>query len=167
MMRVIKASSEGLSSFPIAIVVSRFNQTITQRLLSGALERLQEHGFEDRMVTVVHVPGAVEIPLTAQRLAKTHQYEAIICLGAVIFGETKHFDYVCEQVSQGCQTVALQENHPVVFGVLTTLNQQQAEERVGGQKGHMGREAVDAAIDLVSVLRQIESSSSHTMQSSC
>jgi 6,7-dimethyl-8-ribityllumazine synthase len=141
--------------FNIAIVISRFNEQVTQKLYDGAMERLSELGFPSDRITVVWVPGAVEIPLTAQRLARTDKYEAIVCLGAVIFGETRHFDYVCEQVSQGCQMVALSHDLPVIFGVLTTNNMEQALDRVGGKKGHMGRSSVDAAYEMVSVLNQI------------
>ena len=141
--------------FNIAIVISRFNETITQKLHDGAIERLMELGFTSKKITVAWVPGAIEIPLIAQRLARTGKYEAIICLGAVIFGETRHFDYVCEQVSQGCQSVALAEDLPVIFGILTTENMAQALDRVGGAKGHMGRSAADAAFEMVSVISQI------------
>jgi len=139
----------------IAIVVSRFNEIITQRLLKGALERLQELNFSAEKITTLWVPGAVEIPLTAQRLARTKRYDAIICLGAVIRGETSHYDYVCDQVSTGCQKVALENNLPVIFGVLTTENETQALERTGGTCGHKGREAVDAAMEMIAVLKQI------------
>jgi len=142
--------------FNIAIVVSRFNEDITQKLLDGAVERLIQLGFIQDQITVAWVPGAVEIPIAAQRLAQTEKYEAIICLGAVIFGETKHFQYVCDQVSQGCQSVALAFDLPVIFGVLTTETHQQAIERVGGKKGHMGYHAADAAYQLISVLRQVQ-----------
>jgi 6,7-dimethyl-8-ribityllumazine synthase len=142
-------------TFNIAIVVSRFHGDITQKLLDGAQERLTELGFPKDDVTIAWVPGAIEIPLTAQRLARTKKFEAIICLGAVIFGETKHFDYVCQQVSHGCQHVALTEDIPVIFGVLTTNNIQQAHDRTGGKKGHVGRQSIDAAFELVSVLHQI------------
>lgn len=141
--------------FNIAIVVSRFNQEITQKLYDGAIQRLNELDFDTQQITVVWVPGAVEIPLAAQRLAKTEKFEAIICLGAVIMGETKHFDYVCQQVSFGCQKVALTHDIPVIFGVLTTDTEEQAYDRVGGHHGHKGRSAVDTAFELISVLRQI------------
>lgn len=146
-------SIQGL--FNVAIVVSRYNHHVTQKLLDGALERLAELNFSTHQITQVWVPGAVEIPITAQRLARTGKYEAIICLGVVIFGETKHFDYVCDQVSQGCQQVALENDIPVIFGVLTTDNLEQALERAGGTKGNAGRQAIDAAFELNSVLRQI------------
>lgn len=141
--------------FNIAVVVGRYHLTITQKLFKGTIERLQELGFDTDQITTVWVPGAVEIPLTAQRLARTEKFAAIICLGVVIFGETKHFDYVCQQVSQGCQHVALNEDIPVIFGVLTTDNMTQAEERAGGSKGNMGRYAADSAFELISVLQQI------------
>lgn len=141
--------------FDVAIIVSRFNENITQKLLNGALQRLKERNFDMDRVTVVWVPGAIEIPLTAQRLARQDKFEAIICLGLVVNGETRHFDYVCDQVSQGCQHVALTHDIPVIFGVLTTLNEEQALARAGGKDGNKGSESVDAALDLISVLSQI------------
>lgn len=136
-----------------AIVVSRFNETITAKLKSGAVQRLHELGFTEHQVHVVEVPGAVEIPYAAQVLAKTRRYDAIICLGAVIRGETSHYDYVCDQVSQGCQRVMLDQGLPVIFGVLTTENEAQAEARVGGAHGHKGRDAVDCAIEMINLTR--------------
>jgi 6,7-dimethyl-8-ribityllumazine synthase len=141
--------------FSIAIVVSRFNQDITQKLYDGAIKRLKELDFDTQQITVVWVPGAIEIPLAAQRLARTEKFEAIICLGAVIMGETQHFDYVCQQVSYGCQKVALYYDIPVIFGVLTTNTEEQAYDRVGGKHGHIGRSAVDTAFEFISVLHQI------------
>lgn len=141
--------------FNVAIVVGRFHLDITQKLLDGAVERLHELGFDADQITTVWVPGAVEIPIAAQRLARTGNFAAIICLGAVIYGETRHFDYVCQQVSAGCQQVALTNDVPVIFGVLTTDNIEQAHERTGGCKGNMGRYCADSAFELVSVLQQI------------
>ncbi|HSW68925.1 MAG TPA: 6,7-dimethyl-8-ribityllumazine synthase [Gammaproteobacteria bacterium] len=135
-----------------AIVVSQFNQEITDKLLEGAVKRLRELGFDENQVKVFKVPGAVEIPLTAKLLAKSKKYNAIICLGAVIRGDTDHYDYVCQQVSQGCQRVMLEFDVPVIFGVLTTQNVEQAEERAGGREGHKGIEAADAAIEMVKVV---------------
>lgn len=152
----IVAGQEIQGQFNIALVISRFNEPITQALYEGAVLRLQELGFTDKQITAVWVPGAVEIPLTAQQLAKRDKFAAITCLGAVIRGETDHYDYVCQQVSQGCQQVALDYEIPVIFGILTTDNEDQAWDRVGGHHGHKGKEAVDAALDMVSVLRQIE-----------
>lgn len=153
-MRII-SGQEFATNFPVAIVVSRFNQEITQKLYEGAIERLNELHFSSEHITVVWVPGAVEIPLAVQRLAKSNQFEVIICLGAVIRGETSHYDYVCKQVSDGCQKIALEQDLPVIFGILTTESEEQALDRIGGKHGHKGREAVDAACDLVSVLRHI------------
>jgi len=141
--------------FNIGIVVSRFNSEITEALLDGALKRLKELEFVNEHITVVWVPGAVEIPLMAQQLVKTDTYEAVICLGAVIRGETSHYDYVCQQVSHGCQKVALENQIPVIFGILTTETEEQALDRVGGKHGHKGEDAVNAAMEMVSVLRQI------------
>jgi len=143
-------------SFPIAIVVSLFNEAITQALLKGALERLRETGFKDDDIFVVKVPGAIEIPLVAQTLAEKHQYHAIVALGAVIRGETTHYDYVCQQVSHGCQQVTLQSKIPVIFGVLTTENEDQAWDRLGGAHGHKGKDAIDCAVSMVSIMQQLE-----------
>ena len=110
----------------LAFVVSRFNEEVTTKLLDGALARAQERGFANSDITVVWVPGAIEIPIAAQRLAlRRSPYGAIVCLGAVIRGETSHYDYVCQSVTQGCSQVALNQNIPVVFGVLTTDTEEQ------------------------------------------
>jgi 6,7-dimethyl-8-ribityllumazine synthase len=154
-MQMINAK-ETKAALRVGIVVSRFNEEVTSLLLEGALARLKEMNINDEFVTVVWVPGVVEIPLLAQRLARAGMYEAIICLGAVIRGETTHYDYVCDQVSSGCQRVALEQDMPVIFGVLTTENEAQALDRVGGAHGHKGRDAVDAAMEMVSILRQLE-----------
>jgi 6,7-dimethyl-8-ribityllumazine synthase len=141
--------------FNVAIIVSRFNEKVTQLLYDGAVQRLKELEFSDEQITVVWVPGAVEIPITAQRLAGKDCFEAIVCLGAVIRGETNHYDYVCQMVSSGCQQVSLNHDIPVIFGVLTTENEAQALDRCGGQQGHNGRYCIDAAFEMVSVLRQV------------
>lgn len=140
-------------TFPIGIVVSRFNEEVTTRLLEGAHQRLKELGFDEGQITVVEVPGAVEIPVVLQRLAEMKQFDALIALGAVIRGDTSHYDYVCEMVSSGCQQISLDFKLPVIFGVLTTENEEQARERCGGSHGHKGREAVDTACEMVSLLR--------------
>jgi len=144
-----------MKSIKYAIVASEFNQVITDALLQGALERLTELNIQKDEITVIRVPGAVEIPLVAQLLAKQNKYHAIICLGAVIRGETTHYDYVCEQVSQGCQRVMLDYSLPVIFGVLTTEDEEQAQARVGGAHGHKGKDAVDAAIAMVNIVKQL------------
>lgn len=138
-----------------AIIVSEFNSEITTKLLHGAQSRLLEKGVPVANIKIIHVPGAVEIPLIAQLLAKTNKYSAIICLGCVIRGETTHYDYVCEQVSQGCQKVMLEHEIPVIFGVLTTENEEQAFDRVGGKHGHKGVDAADAALSMIDIINQI------------
>ncbi len=144
--------------FPIAIIVSQFNHEITHELQQGALKRLSECGFSGEDITVVDVPGAVEIPLIAQQLAKKNQYGAIIALGAVIRGETSHYDYVCQQVSEGCQRVSLVFDIPVVFGVLTTENEAQAWERVGGSHGHKGVDAANCALSMYAIVNELSAS---------
>lgn len=139
----------------LAIVVSRFNQTITEALLKGALDRLSELSIAKDHVKIVWVPGAVEIPLVAQQLAQSAQYQAVIGMGAVIRGDTDHYDYVCQQVSWGCQRVALEYHIPVIFAVLTTHTVEQAWARVGGDQGHKGRESVDAAMEMISLMEEL------------
>lgn len=143
-------------SSTIAIVVSEFNSSITEKLLEGAISRLKDHGKTDNDIHIIRVPGAVEIPLTAKLLAMSNQYQAIIALGAVIRGETSHYDYVCEQVSQGCQQVMMAYTIPVIFGILTTENDEQAEERAGGKHGHKGKDAADAAIQMINVVNALK-----------
>lgn len=143
------------ASFPIAIIVSQFNQDVTEALLVGAIERLTTQGVSKDDITVVEVPGAVEIPFIAKRLAKKNKYAAIIALGAVIRGETSHYDYVCQQVSDGCQRVALEYETPVIFGVLTTENDEQAWDRLGGKHGHKGVDAANCALAMQSILQQV------------
>ena len=153
-MRYIQASLHKTQhSFPIALVVALFNQDITQELLQGALRRLRANGFTEEDLTVVEVPGAVELPLIAQYLAHQKQYGAIILFGAVIRGETTHYDYVCQQVSYGCQRVALDTETPVIFGVLTTENEEQALARSGGEQGHKGRDAADTAVSMIDLMQ--------------
>lgn len=136
----------------IAVITSRFNEEVTEKLKLGALTRLEECGITAEQLTVIDVPGAVEIPLIAKICAKQKSYHAIICLGAVIRGETSHYDYVCEQVSQGCQQVMLQYELPVIFGVLTTENTEQALDRVGGAHGHKGCDAANSALEMINLM---------------
>ncbi|AOW52215.1 TPA: 6,7-dimethyl-8-ribityllumazine synthase [Legionella pneumophila subsp. pneumophila] len=155
-MREIKTIVSDGVTFPIALVVSTFNEPITSALKKGALDRLTELGFKSEDITLVEVPGAVEIPFVAQLLAKKQKVEVIVALGAVIRGETSHYDYVCDQVSQGCQRVMLDYNIPVIFGVLTTENDEQALARVGGTHGHKGRDAIDCAVSMRSIKQQLQ-----------
>ena len=138
-----------------AIVVSEFNTEVTDKLLQGAIDRLLELAVVKECITVIRVPGAVEIPLAAKMLAKTEIFQAIICLGAVIRGETDHYDYVCQMVSEGCLKVMLKHEIPVIFGVLTTDDEAQALERTGGKHGHKGVDAVDAAFKMLAVIEQV------------
>ncbi len=138
----------------IAVVVSRFNEAVTKRLHDGALERLQSLGIDAQDIQVSWVPGAVELPIIAQQYAG-QGCDAVICLGAVIRGETDHYDYVCQQASAGCQQVALTHNIPVIFGVLTTDNAAQALARAGGEHSHKGHEVAEAAIEMVTFMKQL------------
>lgn len=140
----------------IALVVSLFNQFITGRLQQGCIQQLQKCGISEEMITIVEVPGAVELPLIAKKLFETDQADVVITLGCVIRGDTDHYDYVCQQVSQGCQQVALEFCRPVIFGVLTTDNEEQALSRVGGRHGHKGVDAADAALAMYDIMQQIQ-----------
>jgi len=148
-----KLIAEGLR---FAIVVSRFNDFIGERLLGGALDALMRSGAREQDVEVFKVPGAFEIPLVAKKLARAGRYNAVICLGAVIRGATPHFDYVANEVSKGIATVSLETGVPVTFGVLTTDNLEQAIERAGSKAGNKGWDAAVAAIEMANLLRQIE-----------
>jgi 6,7-dimethyl-8-ribityllumazine synthase len=155
MMHHIKSTLEDPSSVSIAVIVSLFNREITQALQEGALAQLVDRGVLIRQVTLVEVPGAIEIPVMAQRLAKKNQFDAIIALGAVIRGETTHYDYVCHSVMEGCLRVSLDFEVPVIFGVLTTENDAQAWDRLGGAHGHKGRDAADCALMMSGLLKQV------------
>jgi len=139
-----------------AIVVARFNTAITDALLEGALATLAEHGVADDHVRVVQVPGAFEIPITAKRLAASGRYQAIIALGAVVRGGTPHFEYVAGECARGVGRVALDENVPVIFGVLTTDTDEQARDRAGGKEGNKGCEAAHAGLEMVTLLRRLQ-----------
>lgn len=139
----------------IAIVVSRFNELITGRLLEGAIDGLLRLGLTKDLLTVVWVPGAVEIPVTAQRLARSERFDAIICLGAVIRGATDHYDYVAGNCATGLNQVSLESNLPVVFGVLTLESIEQGLERAGSKVGNKGFEAAMTAVEMINVLRQL------------
>jgi len=139
-----------------AIVVSRFNNLITEKLLEGALDCIERHEGNLKDVTVVRVPGAFEIPLIAKKLAKTEKYDAVICLGAVIRGSTPHFDYVASEVSKGIANVSLETEVPVIFGILTTDTLEQAIERAGTKLGNKGFDAAMTAIEVANILRSID-----------
>lgn len=138
-----------------AVIVSRFNDLITKRLLEGATDTLRRHGVPEADITCVMVPGAFEIPLVADQLARSGKYRAVICLGAVIQGQTSHHEYINHQVAAGILQASLASRVPVTFGVLTCESMEQALDRAGGKAGNKGHEAALAAIELVSVLNQL------------
>lgn len=148
-----KLISEGLK---LAIVVGRFNEFIGSKLLSGAIDGLERHGVKEDDIEIIWVPGAFEIPLVAKKLAKTNKYDAIICLGAVIKGSTPHFDYVSSEVSKGIANTSLDTEVPIIFGVLTTNNIEQAIERAGTKSGNKGYDAAITAIEMANLLKEIE-----------
>ena len=137
------------------IILSRFNDFIGSKLLSGAVDELKRHGVNPDNIDIVRVPGAFEIPLTALKFAKTGSYNAIIALGAIIKGATAHFDYVSAELSKGIANVSLQTEVPVIFGVLTTDNIEQAIERAGTKAGNQGADAAKSAIEMANLLKQI------------
>lgn len=141
----------------IGIVAARFNEFITSKLLSGAIDGLERHNVRNDDIEVAWVPGAFEIPLIASKMAKSGKYDAIICLGAVIRGSTTHYDYVCSEVSKGIANVSLNSDIPVMFGVITTENIEQAIERAGTKAGNKGYDCALGAIEMVNLIREIES----------
>ena len=141
------------SNWKIGIVTSRFNEEVTQLLLEGALSQLKEYGVQLSQIDSVSVPGAVEIPLAAQLLLRSGCH-GVITLGAVIRGETTHYDYVCNSVERGCSQLMLEEEKPVIFGVLTTENDEQAMDRVGGRHGHKGKDAADTMVEMLNLVDQ-------------
>jgi 6,7-dimethyl-8-ribityllumazine synthase len=154
MARVIegKVDAKGMR---IGIIVSRFNNFVTERLLEGALEALRTHGGEERDIDIVRVPGAFEIPLLAHKMAAAGKYDALVCLGAVIRGETPHFEYIADAVTLGIEQAIVQYRVPISFGVLTTTTVEQAMARAGEKMGNKGFEAALTAIEMASLNREI------------
>ena len=150
MTRVIEGSFAG-EHLKVAIVASRFNEAIVERLLDGALDCLKRHYVPDEYVTVAWVPGAFELPQAANRLARSGEFDAIVCVGAVIRGDTPHFDYVAGEAARGVGEVALATGIPVTFGVLTTDSVEQADDRAGGKMGNKGFEAALAALEMANL----------------
>ena len=140
----------------VGIVVARFNEFITSKLLGGAMDGLIRHDVKEENIEVAWVPGAFEIPLIAGKMANSKKYDAVICLGAVIRGTTSHYDYVCSEVSKGIASVSLASDIPVMFGVLTTDNIEQAIERSGTKAGNKGYDCALGAIEMVNLIREIE-----------
>ena len=147
-----KLSADGIK---VGIVAARFNEFITSKLLSGALDCLKRENVAESDIEVAWVPGAFEIPLIASRMAASGRYDAVICLGAVIRGNTSHYDYVCSEVSKGIAHVSLSSGIPVMFGVLTTDNIEQAIERAGTNAGNKGAECAHGAIEMVNLMREM------------
>lgn len=139
----------------IGLVAARFNEFIVTKLVGGAQDALVRHGVNDEDIDVAYVPGAFEIPLVAKKMAATGRYDAVICLGAVIKGATSHYDYVCAEVSKGVAAVGLEAGIPVLFGVLTTDNIEQAIERAGTKAGNKGYDTACSAIEMVNLMKNI------------
>ena len=152
-----KLTAEGLR---FGIVVSRFNEFITSKLLEGALDALKRHGADMDGTEVAWVPGSFEIPLVAQKMARSGRYNAVICLGAVIRGSTPHFDYIAAEVTKGAATVSLSTGVPVVFGVITTDSIEQAIERAGTKMGNKGADAAVTAIEMANLMRELDRNAS-------
>lgn len=139
----------------IGIVAARFNEFIVSKLVGGAMDGLIRHDVKEEDVTVAWVPGAFEIPVVAKKMAKSGKYDAVICLGAVIRGATSHYDYVCNEVSKGVASVSLETEIPVLFGVVTTENIEQAIERAGTKAGNKGYDCALSAIEMINLMKQI------------
>ena len=140
----------------VGIVAARFNEFITSKLLGGAMDALVRHNVNEDNIHIAWVPGAFEIPLIASKMAKSGNYDAVICLGAVIRGATSHYDYVCNEVSKGIAAISLETGVPVMFGVVTTDNIEQAIERAGTKAGNKGYDCALGAIEMVNLLRSID-----------
>lgn len=153
-MRVLEGNVVA-NKITVGIVAARFNEFIVSKLVGGAQDALLRHGVSDEDITLAWVPGAFEIPLVAQKMAESGKYDAIICLGTVIKGATSHYDYVCAEVSKGIAAVGLKTEIPVIFGVVTTDNIEQAIERAGTKAGNKGYDAACTAIEMVNLFRKI------------
>lgn len=156
LMQVIEGHLTGGAGLKIAIVLARFNEAVGKGLLDGAQDALVRHGVPDANITLVRVPGAYEIPLAAQELAKTGKYDAIVCLGAVIRGSTAHFDYVAGPMASGIANVSLATGVPVAFGVLTTDTLEQAVDRAGAKAGNKGSDAALSALEMVDLIKRLK-----------
>ena len=156
MPNIIEGNLYASSSDKFCIIVSRFNEFISSKLLSGALDSFLRLGVDENNIDVLWVPGAFEIPLMAKKAAQTKKYCAIVTLGAVIKGSTSHYDYVCAEVSKGVASVSLSEGLPVIFGVLTTDNIEQAIERAGTKAGNKGADAAKAAIEMANLIANLK-----------
>ena len=154
-INVIEGKVVAKEGMKVGIVDARFNEIIVNKLLGGAVDGLVRHGVDEDNITAAWVPGAFEIPVTASKMAKSGKYDAIICVGAVIRGDTTHYDYVCNEVSKGVATVGLETGVPVLFGVITTENIEQAIARAGSKAGNKGYDCALSAIEMVNLLEQM------------
>ncbi len=154
-MNIIEGKFTSVESVKIGIVASRFNEFITSKLVGGAEDALLRHDIKPENIDLAWVPGAFEIPLAAQKMAASGKYDAVICVGAVIRGSTSHYDYVCSEVSKGIASVSLNSGVPILFGVLTTENIEQAIERAGTKAGNKGYDCVLSALEMINLLKQI------------
>lgn len=155
MYHVLEGKLVAKEDAKIGIVCARFNEFITSKLLGGAMDGLVRHGVKEENVDVAWVPGAFEIPVVAKRMAESHKYDAILALGAVIKGSTDHYDYVCAEVSKGIASVSLSSGLPVMFGVLTTDNIEQAIERAGTKAGNKGYDVALAAVEMINLFENM------------
>ena len=154
-MRTVEGKMTG-KGMKVGIVAARFNEFLTSKLLGGALDMLRRHEVAEEDITTAWVPGAFEIPVIAKKMAESGKYDAVICLGAVIRGSTSHYDYVCNEVSKGIAQVSMGNGLPVMFGVLTCENIEQAIERAGTKAGNKGAECANGAIEMVNLMRELE-----------
>lgn len=152
---IIEGKVVAKKNMKVGIVASRFNEFITAKLLGGAIDGLVRHGVDEKNITTAWIPGAFEIPVIAKKMAETKKYDAVICVGAVIRGSTTHYDYVCNEVSKGIAHVSLETGIPVLFGILTTENIEQAIERAGSKAGNKGYDCALSAIEMVNVIDQL------------
>ena len=153
-IKVLEGMVVAPENMKVGIVASRFNEIIVNKLLAGAVDGLVRHGVEEENITAAWVPGAFEIPVAAARMAKSQKYDAVICVGAVIRGDTTHYDYVCNEVSKGIAQVSLSTGVPIMFGVITTENIEQAIARAGSKSGNKGYDCALSAIETVNLLKE-------------
>lgn len=154
-IQVLEGKVVAPEGMKVGIVASRFNEIIVNKLLGGAVDGLVRHGVEEENITAAWVPGAFEIPLAASKMAQSGKYDAVVCVGAVIRGDTSHYDYVCNEVSKGVAQVGLSTGTPVLFGVVTTENIEQAIARAGSKAGNKGYDCALSAIEMVNLMRQM------------
>ena len=154
-MNLLEGKLVAPNGMKVGIIASRFNEIITNKLLGGAVDGLVRHGVEENNITAAWVPGAFEIPVIAEKMAASKKYDAIICVGAVIRGSTSHYDYVCNEVSKGNSQVSMKTGVPVLFGVITTENIEQAIERAGSKAGNKGYDCALSAIEMVNLIKQL------------